>query len=102
MEETPGAYLDLYKEMRDLLELFTRLGMRGKRHSFSQSQQGAGEVYQSMAGRMSASQLESAGMIDERSPGAARAAERAALVKRVKAGGAREGDLLRYLELCGV
>jgi len=25
-----------------------------------------------------------------------------ALVKRVKAGGAREGDLLRYLEFCGV
>ncbi|MFP5222691.1 MAG: hypothetical protein ACLGSA_10420 [Acidobacteriota bacterium] len=102
VEETPGAYLDLYKEMRDLLELFTRLGMRGKRHSFSQSQRGAGEVYQSMAGRMSAPQLESAGMIDERSPGVARAAERAALVKRVKAGGAREGDLLKYLELCGV
>lgn len=55
-----------------------------------------------MAGRMSAPQLESAGMIDERSPGVARAAERAALVKRVKAGGAREGDLLKYLELCGV
>ena len=51
---------------------------------------------------MSPPQLESAGMIDERTPGAARAAERAALVKRVKAGGAREGDLLKYLELSGL
>jgi len=55
-----------------------------------------------MAGRVSAPQFESAGIIDERSPGAARAAERAALVKRVKAGGAREGDLLKYLELSGL
>ena len=102
VEETPGAYLDLYKEMRDLLKLFKRLGRQGARHPFSHSQRDAGEEFPSMAGRMSAPQLESAGMIDERSPRAARAAERAALVKRVKAGGARDGDLLKYLELCGV
>lgn len=35
-------------------------------------------------------------------PPASRAAERAALVRRVQSGGAREGDLLRYLELTGV
>ena len=102
VEETPGAYLDLYKEMRDLLKLFMRLGKQGARHSFSHSQRDAGEEYPPMAGRMSPPQLESAGVIDERSPGAARAAERAALVKRVKAGGAREGDLLKYLELSGL
>jgi len=85
VEETPGAYLDLYKEMRDLLKLFMRLGKQGARHSFSHSQRDAGEEYSAIAGRMRAPQL-----------------ERAALVKRVKAGGAREGDLLKYLELCGV
>ncbi|MFP5223593.1 MAG: hypothetical protein ACLGSA_14980 [Acidobacteriota bacterium] len=92
VEETPGAYIDLYKEMRDMVAATMRIGggMAG-RHGQRRSVR-----------RQGAPQLESAGMIDERSPGATRAAERAALVKRVKAGGAREGDLLKYLELSGL
>jgi len=84
VEETPGAYLDLYKEMRDLVKISLRLGGRGARKSGPHDQ------------RVKARDG------DERQAEAARSAERAALVKRVKAGGAREGDLLRYLELCGV
>ncbi|MFP5221101.1 MAG: hypothetical protein ACLGSA_02295 [Acidobacteriota bacterium] len=92
VEETPGAYIDLYKEMRDMVTATMRIGGRmAGRHGQRRSVR-----------RQGAPQLESAGMIDERSPGATRAAERAALVKRVKAGGAREGDLLKYLELSGL
>ena len=99
VEETPGAYIDLYKEMRDMVAATMRIG--GRRSQ----QAGGGMVSRHGHGRVvrqGALQLESAGMIDERSPGATRAAERAALVKRVKAGGAREGDLLKYLELSGL
>ncbi|WP_027189553.1 hypothetical protein [Fundidesulfovibrio putealis] len=84
VEETPGAYLDLYKEMRDLVKISLRLGGHGARRSGPRDQR---DVDQSG---------------DEGQSVAVRSAERAALVKRVKAGGAREGDLLRYLELCGV
>ncbi|WP_027191086.1 hypothetical protein [Fundidesulfovibrio putealis] len=92
VEETPGAYIALYKEMRDMVTATMRIGGRmAGRHGQRRSVR-----------RQGAPQLESAGMIDERSPGATRAAERAALVKRVKAGGAREGDLLKYLELSGL
>ncbi|MFP5223085.1 MAG: hypothetical protein ACLGSA_12410 [Acidobacteriota bacterium] len=84
VEETPGAYLDLYKEMRDVVKISLRLGGHGARRSGPQYQRGVGQDG------------------DEGQSVAARSAERAALVKRVKAGGAREGDLLRYLELCGV
>jgi len=44
---------------------------------------------------MSAPVLESAGVHDDWLPGASRDAEKRALVKRVKAGGAKEGDLLK-------
>ncbi|MFP5223534.1 MAG: hypothetical protein ACLGSA_14680 [Acidobacteriota bacterium] len=102
VEETPGAYLDLYKEMRDLLDLFTRLGVQGTRHSFSHSQRDSGEGYPSMGNRLSGGWRGNKEIEEGRQSDAACAAERAALVKRVKAGGAREGDLLKYLELCGV
>lgn len=105
VEETPGAYIDLYKEMRDMVAVSMRLGGRRQPRTGGNMDRGRDPrqaVRQAVAGRMSPPQLESAGMIDERSPGAARAAERAALVKRVKAGGAREGDLLKYLELSGL
>ncbi|WP_027189809.1 hypothetical protein [Fundidesulfovibrio putealis] len=99
VDETPGAYIDLYKEMRDMVTATMRIGGR-------RSQQAGGRIGDGHGPgrlvRQGAPQLESAGMIDERSPGATRAAERAALVKRVKAGGAREGDLLKYLELSGL
>jgi len=105
VEETPGAYIDLYKEMRDMVAVSMRLGGRRVPRTGGNMDRGRDPrqaIRQAVAGRMSPPQLESAGMIDERSPGAARAAERAALVKRVKAGGAREGDLLKYLELSGL
>ncbi|WP_243357858.1 hypothetical protein [Fundidesulfovibrio terrae] len=56
-------------------------------------------VRRATAGRMSPPVLESAGIMDDRLPGASRQAELKSLVKRVKSGGAREGDLLRYIEL---
>jgi len=114
VERTPGAFLEMYSELRQ--HLMEEFGMTGKTKktapggyfvqgnpSFTQAARDPREaVRQAVAGRMSPPQLESAGMIDERTPRAARAAERAALVKRVKAGGAREGDLLKYLELSGL
>jgi len=114
VERTPGAFLEMYSELRQhLMEEFGMTGKTKRGASGGYSVQGnpafapavrdpRQAVRQAVAGRMSPPQLESAGMIDERSPGAARAAERAALVKRVKAGGAREGDLLKYLELSGL
>jgi len=114
VERTPGAFLEMYSELRQhLMEEFGMAGKAKKGAPGIYSMQGnpvfapaardpREAVRQTVAGRMSPPQLESAGMIDERSPGAARAAERAALVKRVKAGGAREGDLLKYLELSGL
>ena len=114
VERTPGAFLEMYSELRQhLMEEFGMTGLAKRGTSGGYSVQGnptyapaardpREAVRQAVAGRMSPPQLESAGMIDERSPGAARAAERAALVKRVKAGGAREGDLLKYLELSGL
>ena len=114
VERTPGAFLEMYSELRQhLMEEFGMTGMAKRGTSGGYSVQGnpafapaardpRQAVRQAVAGRMSPPQLESAGMIDDRSPGAARAAERAALVKRVKAGGAREGDLLKYLELSGL
>jgi hypothetical protein len=99
VDETPGAYIDLYKEMRDMVAVSMRLGDRRSPQAGVRMAKRSG---QGRVVRQGAPQLESAGMIDERSPGATRAAERAALVKRVKAGGAREGDLLKYLELSGL
>lgn len=114
VERTPGAFLEMYSELRQhLMDEFGMTGKAKKGAPVGYSVQGSPAfapaardprqaVRQAVAGRMSPPQLESAGMIDECSPGAARAAERAALIKRVKAGGAREGDLLKYLELSGL
>jgi len=103
VERTPGAFLDLYGHLREgiLKEL------RAAKSPYGAMSQPANAdpreaIRRAVAGRMSPPVLESAGVMDDRMPGASREAERAALVKRVKAGGAREGDLLRYLELCGV
>ncbi|KAF0235031.1 MAG: hypothetical protein FD177_190 [Desulfovibrionaceae bacterium] len=108
VELTPGAFLEMYSELRQhILEEFGLTGKAQKAATWGATPQATPRdpreaVRQAVAGRMSPPQLESAGMIDERTPGVARAAERAALVKRVKAGGAREGDLLKYLELSGL
>jgi len=110
VECTPGAFLEMYTDLRRhfIQEFGLAEGLRGFTGFPAMRAPVVGDrdprqaIRQAVAGRMSPPQLESAGMIDERSPGAARAAERAALVKRVKAGGAREGDLLKYLELSGL
>jgi len=103
VDRTPGAFLDLYAQLRE--GLMRDLGTPNRvPQSMSQpaSDDPRARIRQAVAGRMSAPALENAGIMDDRLPGATRAAERAALVKRVKSGGAREGDLLKYLELSGL
>lgn len=101
LDETPGAYLDLYQEMRGMLlhqAGISGAGMSpGMRHTSGADPREA--VRRAVAGRMGPPALERAGVMDDRLPGASRAAELAALKARCKAGKAREGDLLRYIEL---
>ena len=103
VDRTPGAFLDLYKQLRE--GIMRELGSTNRPpQSMPQpaSDDPRSRIRQAVAGRMSAPALENAGIMDDRLPGATRAAERAALIKRVKSGGAREGDLLKYLELSGL
>jgi len=110
VDRTPGAFLEMYAEMRQhfIQEFGLSSGLRERERRMPVNAQATDNrdpraaIRQAVAGRMDAPVLESAGMMDERLPGASREAEKRALVKRVKAGGAKEGDLLRYLELCGV
>ncbi|WP_243358364.1 hypothetical protein [Fundidesulfovibrio terrae] len=100
VERTPGAFLDLYTHLRASVER----DLRGTAPiSQPMPQPGNADprarIRQAVAGRMSPPALESAGILDDRLPGATRAAELAALKARCKAGQAREGDLLRYIEL---
>ncbi|WP_027191912.1 hypothetical protein [Fundidesulfovibrio putealis] len=103
VHRTPGAFLDLYTHIRDGV---VRALQRSVRTTTPMPQPASDDprarIRQAVAGRMSAPALENAGIMDDRLPGATRAAERAALIKRVKSGGAREGDLLKYLELSGL
>lgn len=103
VDRTPGAFLDLYSQLRE--GIMRELGSTSRvPQSMPQpaSDDPRARIRQAVAGRMSAPALENAGIMDDRMPGATRAAERAALIKRVKSGGAREGDLLKYLELSGL
>lgn len=102
--EHAGLYLELYKHIRDFVAaaVSSAAGGGGAPVPAAPPEDPREAIRRAVAGRMSPPVLESAGMTDDRLPGASREAERKALVKRVKAGGAREGDLLRYLELCGV
>lgn len=103
VDRTPGAFLDLYTQLRE--GIMRDLGTPNRApQSMPQpaSDDPRARIRQAVAGRMSAPALENAGIMDDRLPGATRAAERAALIKRVKSGGAREGDLLKYLELSGL
>jgi len=110
VDRTPGAFLEMYSDMRRhfIEELSVKAGLNGfgghgvMPASVANMRDPREAIRQAVAGRMSAPVLESAGVYDDRLPGASREAQKRALVKRVKAGGAKEGDLLRYLELCGV
>jgi len=97
-----GLFLELYKHIRDYLVAAMGSSDGGAPARPAVPEDPREAIRKAVAGRMSPPQLESAGAVEDRLPGASREAERKALVKRVKAGGAREGDLLRYLELCGV
>ncbi|WP_243358488.1 hypothetical protein [Fundidesulfovibrio terrae] len=100
LTETPGAYLELYQEMRELLLHMSGAAGSGSRSgNTSASRDSRVAMRQAVSGRMSPPVLENAGVMDDRLPGASRAAELAALKARCKAGKAREGDLLRYIEL---
>jgi hypothetical protein len=101
VESTPGAFLDLYTHIRPGVERafgsYTHVPMPQPGNADPRAR-----IRQAVAGRMSPPVLEAAGVYDDRSNQASRQAERAALVKRMKAGGAREGDNLRLLELSGL
>ncbi len=90
VEETPGAYLDLYREMRGVQQ---------------QSRRGADQVRTGYGTLPAGVRRNSQTARNEAQPEARRGgtpeAERLALVRRIKAGGARDGDLIRYMELSG-
>ncbi|MFP5240535.1 MAG: hypothetical protein ACLGQW_11950 [Acidobacteriota bacterium] len=98
---TPGAFLDLYIHLRTSIE------NELNKHAFQAEQPDhpapqpdtRARIRRAVAGRMAAPALESAGVLEERLGGAARSTELAELKARAKSGRAREGDLLRYLEL---
>ncbi|GFK95912.1 hypothetical protein NNJEOMEG_03785 [Fundidesulfovibrio magnetotacticus] len=104
VERTPGAFLELYGHLRE--GLLSELGVNREMPTPMPQPGGAdprARIRQAVAGRMSPPDLARAGVLDDDRPARARdAAELAALKSRVKAGQAREGDLLRYLELSGV
>jgi len=103
VERTPGAFLELYGHLREgIVKELRAANSQAGAMSQPANADPREVIRRAVAGRMSPPVLESAGVMDDRLPGASREAERAALVKRVKAGGAKEGDLLRYLELSGV
>lgn len=100
VERTPGAFLDLYVHIREGMERALNVSTTATQPMPRPGDADPRErIRQAVAGRMSPPALESAGILDDRLPGATRAAELAALKARCKAGRAREGDLLRYIEL---
>lgn len=107
VDRTPGAFLEMYQDLRK--HIVQEFGLLGKARVFAPqtnlipgafaAKDPRAAVRRAVAGRMGPPALESAGIMDDRLPGASRQAELKSLVKRVKSGGAREGDLLRYIEL---
>lgn len=101
MDETPGTYLDLYREMRDLLIPTLRQAGGFNDQGGCATAQGACQdpreaVRRAVAGRIDPARLNGS---EDRVASASRASELAALKARCKSGQAREGDLLRYIEL---
>ena len=104
VDSHPAVFIDLYKHFRDFVEHHANPGINFQGQPMSPATAAADprqRIRQAVAGRMSAPALENAGVMDDRLPNASRKAELASLKTRVKAGRAREGDLLRYLELSG-
>lgn len=93
----PGMFLELYEHIRDFAET---AGLACGHKSASSPGVGSARVFgPGSAPRARPPHLESAGSIDERQPAATRGGELAALKARARSGKAREGDLLRYIEL---
>jgi hypothetical protein len=95
VEEAPGAYLEIYKEMRSML-------MSGKRRACARCgatdrTAQAGTPHGMRSGAAGAARWEPGW-----NPSPELEAERQGLIKRMRAGGAREGDSLRLLELNGL
>lgn len=84
-----GTFLRLYAELRSVAELLENHGHHEKRRARAGGNGGANTSPRP-------ARHEHVGSTPDRH---AREAERQALVARVKAGGAREGDLLRYMEI---
>ena len=100
----PAMFIELYSHVRGYVEraISSRKNLQGNPLPPSTATADPrARIRQAVAGRMSAPALENAGVIDDRLPGANRNAQLASLKQRVKSGGAREGDLLKYLELSG-
>ncbi len=103
VERAPGAFLELYTQLRAGMSASVGAGgQEAADRTAARAPEPRERIRRAVSGRMSPPVLEAAGMMGELQAGAGRASERAELVKRVRSGGAREGDLLRYLELCGV
>jgi len=93
----PGMFLELYGHIRDFAETAgLTCDHRPKQPSGAASRR---EYRPDSAPRARPPHLESAGSIDDRQPAATRGGELAALKARARSGKAREGDLLRYIEL---
>jgi hypothetical protein len=97
VEETPGAYLELYGEMRTLL-----LDPQRKGCPRCTPERKSGTTSVSHGCRPDAPDRDEADWGGGWAPPPEFEAERKALAKRMKAGLANEGDSLRYLELCGL
>jgi len=99
VDRTPGAFLEMYRGLRKhFLEEFL-----GPQCSAREAAPSAPGVRSGVARRPSPPDLQRPGL-DEAPQGdqTRRAAELAELKARCRAGKAREGDLLKYLELMGV
>jgi len=101
VERTPGAFLELYIHLRTAIENDLNKPASNSVRQDHQAEEAdpRARIRRAVAGRMAPPSLESAGVIEDRLGGASRSSELAALKARAKSGQAREGDLLRYLEL---
>lgn len=93
----PGMFLELYEHLRDFAETAE---LTCAHQAAPASGVDSGRVFRpDGTSRPRPPHLESAGSIEDRSPAATRGGELAALKARARSGKAREGDLLRYIEL---
>ncbi|WP_243368429.1 hypothetical protein [Fundidesulfovibrio soli] len=104
IDRTPGAFLEIYTHLREHFQggmPSTERQQTSPPYNQPQASQldPRARIRRAVAGRMAAPALESAGVLEERLGGAARSTELAELKARARSGRAREGDLLRYLEL---